>query len=699
MKLLKHLNVLIIRNQVKKLKIMKYFFFLFVSGFLANAQVNTEALNLMPWPQSISITNGSFALDKNFKVNITGNPNPRIFARTSQFLRRLDGRTGLFFDQGFVTKINEFPTAQLQINCSQSGNVGINQDESYQLEIQSNKITINATSDLGAMHALETLLQLLQNNSNSYYFPTATISDFPRFTWRGLMIDAARHFQPVDVIKRNLDAMAAMKMNVFHWHLTDDQGWRIELKNHPKLTQLASDGNYYTQEEIKNIVKYADERGIMVVPEIDVPGHGTAILTAYPEVGSKLNFDKSTYSLERNSGIFTPTLDPSNPKTYQLLSEIFDEVCPLFSGNYFHIGGDENEGKDWDSNPKIQEFKKKNNFANNHELQTYFTIQLIPMLKKHNKQLMGWEEIMTKNLPKDAIIHSWRGSNEGIAAGQSLVTAVKSGYKTVLSNGYYIDLMLGVENHYLNDPMPKNITLTAEEKARILGGEAPIWSELVTPTTIDSRIWPRTAAIAERLWSNENITDMASLRKRMNVISLQLEELGITHIRNKEVLLRNISNNQTNTALEDFSNICEPLKLYSRNSEGTEYKTYSPFTLFVDACTADAKDALGFDAAVSNYLKNKNSENQILVTDYLKKWIDVNSKLIELSSNAPLIQPILPLSKSLSDLSQQLLLKIEKKQTVNPSKLKDLLEQCNSKNHADVELAVYNSLKKLVTAE
>lgn len=590
---------------------MKYFFILFVSSFLANAQIKTDALNLMPWPQSISVTNGSFALDKNFKVNITGNPNPRIFARTSQFLRRLDGRTGLFFNQGFVTKINEFPTAQLQINCSQSGNVGINQDESYQLGIQSNKIIINANSDLGAMHALETLLQLLQNNSTSYYFPTVTISDSPRFTWRGLMIDAARHFQPVDVIKRNLDAMAAMKMNVFHWHLTDDQGWRIELKNHPKLTQLASDGNYYTQEEIKNIVKYADERGIMVVPEIDVPGHGTAILTAYPEVGSKLNFDKNTYSLERNSGIFTPTLDPSNPKTYQLLSEIFDEVCPLFSGNYFHIGGDENEGKDWDSNPKIQEFKKKNNFENNHELQTYFTMQLIPMLKKHNKTLMGWEEIMTKNLSKDAIIHSWKGSNEGIAAGQSLVNAVKNGYKTVLSNGYYIDLMQGVESHYLNDPMPKNITLTAEEKARILGGEAPMWSELATPTTIDSRIWPRTAAIAERLWSNENITDMASLRKRMNVISLQLEELGITHIRNKEVLLRNISNNQTNTALEDFSNICEPLKIYSRNSEGTEYKTYSPFTLFADACTPDAKDALSFDAAVTNYFKNKSSENQI----------------------------------------------------------------------------------------
>ena len=678
---------------------MKYIFIVLLSTILANAQVKTDDLNLMPWPQSISVTNGTFALTKNFKVNITGNPNPRIFARTTQFLGRLDGRTGLFFNQGFVTKINEFPSAQLQINCTQSGKIGINEDESYQLEIKSDKIIINATSDLGAIHALETLLQLLQNNSNSYYFPTATISDFPRFTWRGLMIDAARHFQPVDVIKRNLDAMAAMKMNVFHWHLTDDQGWRIELKNHPKLTQLASDGNYYTQEEIKNIVKYADERGILVVPEIDVPGHASAILTAYPEVGSKLNPDKNTYAIERNSGIFTPTLDPSNPKTYQLLSEIFDEVCPLFSGNYFHIGGDENEGKDWDSNPKIQEFKKKNNFANNHELQTYFTMQLIPMLKKHNKTLMGWEEIRTKNLSKDAIIHSWKGTNEGVPTGQSLTNTIKEGYKTVLSNGYYIDLMLPVESHYLNDPMPKNTILTAEEKARILGGEAPMWSELVTPTTIDSRIWPRTAAIAERFWSDEKVTDMASLRKRMKAISLQLEELGITHIRNKEVLLRNISNNQTNTALEDFSNICEPLKLYTRNSEGTEYKTYSPFTLFADACTPDATDALDFDEAVNNYLKNKSTENQILVTNYLKKWISVNTSLIELSNNAPLIQPLLPLSKSLSELSQQLLLTLENKQVVDPGKLKNLLEQCNSKEHADVELAVYNSLKKLISAE
>lgn len=688
---------------------MKYILILLFSGFLANAQIKTTSLDLMPWPQKIEMKSGTFTLDKNFKVNIKGQPDTRIFEAATHFLRRLDGRTGLFLEQGFVTKENEFPTASLQINCAKAGKTGLYEDESYQLEIQSTGITINATSDLGAIHALETVLQLLQNNESSFYFPMVSITDFPRFTWRGLMIDAARHFQPVDVIKRNLDAMAAVKMNVFHWHLVDDQGWRIEMKKHPRFTELASDGDYYTQEEIKDIVKYADQRGIMVIPEIDVPGHATAILTAYPEIGSKVvnsnanSLENKTqtstvasYSLERNSGIFTPTLDPSNPRTYELLSEIFDEVCPLFSGRYFHIGGDENEGKDWDANPKIQAFMKKNKLANNHELQTYFTMQLIPMLKKHQKELMGWEEIMTKNMSKEAVIHSWRGPNEGLLSGQSLVIAAKNGYKTVLSNGYYIDLMQSVADHYLNDPIAKSTVLTSEERARILGGEAVMWSELVTPLTIDSRIWPRTAAIAERLWSDAAITDLSSLRKRLKTVSFRLEELGITHLKNKDVILRNISNNQKTEVLEDFSKICEPLKIYTRNSGGTEYKVYSPLTLFADACTPDAEDAVAFEAAVNQYLENKSPDNQNRVTDFLKKWIEINSKLIALSSNAPLIQPILPLSKNISEASQQLLLKIEKKQAVNTAVLSDLIEQCNSKKYADVELAVYSSLKKLL---
>lgn len=688
---------------------MKYLFVLLFAGLSASAQIKKEQLNLMPWPQNVVINEGNFTLNKNFKVNITGNPNPRIFGGVTRFLRRLDGRTGMFFQQGFIEKLNEVPNAELQINCTKSGKIGLYEDESYHLDITSNKITLNASSDLGALHGLETLLQMLQNNANSFYFPASKISDFPRFTWRGLMIDASRHFQPVDVIKRNIDALAAMKMNVFHWHLVDDQGWRIETKKHPKLIELASDGLYYTQEEIRNIVKYADERGILIVPEIDVPGHASAILTAYPEIGSKVitltggTSEKNiqgtaitNYGIERNAGIFSPTLDPTNPKTYKILSELFDEVCPLFPGAYFHIGGDENEGKDWDANPKIQEFKKKNNLKTNHELQTYFTMQLAPMLKKHGKQLMGWEEISTKNLSKEAIVHSWRGPNEGVVAGQSLIDAVKKGYKTVLSNGFYIDLMYPIASHYLNDPMPKGADLTAEEKARILGGEATMWTELATATTFDSRVWPRTAAIAERLWSAENITDVANMRKRLEVVSFRLEELGLTHIRNKAVILRNIANNQNIKSINEFSNVCEPLKGYTRNKGGTEYQMYSPFTLFADACTPDAKDSVAFDEAVSQYLANKTPDNKAKVTAFFNKWISVNKGLIELSANAPLVQSILPLSKKLSDASQELLLVLDNKSTLKSADLQSLIEQCNTKDHADVELSVYQSLKKLI---
>lgn len=673
---------------------MRYILFLFFAVISSTAQIKPDALNLMPWPQTIDLKDGSFVLKNDFKVNITGNPNPRIFIGATQFVRRLDGRTGLFLEQAFLTKTNEVPGAQLQINIVRNGEIKLNEDESYKLSVGSDKITINATTDLGALHGLETLLQLLQNTSTSFYFPAIAISDSPRFVWRGLMIDAARHFQPVDVIKRNLDAMASMKMNVFHWHLADDQGWRIEMKKHPKLNELATDGSYYTQEEIKNIVKYADERGILVVPEIDVPGHASALLAAYPEIGSKLP-NEPAYAVKRNSGIYNSTLDPTNPKTYELLSEIFDEVCPLFPSDYFHIGGDENNGKEWNSNPKIREFKKKNKMASNHDLQTYFNMQLIPMLKQRNKKLMGWEEIMTENMSKDAIIHAWRGTNQGQATGGSLANAARNGFQTVLSNGYYIDLMLGVEKHYMNDPIPKSSTLTTAEKARILGGEAAMWSELATPVNIDSRIWPRTAAIAERLWSSAEITDLNSLHKRLKTISWRLEELGITHIRNKEVILRNISNNQLISPVNDLSNVCEPLKNYARNGGGKKYRMHSPLTLFADACTADAPDANHFDKAVAAYLENKSMANQTTVTGFLRKWIGMNVDLINLSANAPLVQPLLPLSNSLSELSEQLLLKIEAKQIIEPKMLNDLLEKCNSKKHADVEMAVFGSLKKL----
>ena len=663
------------------------------------SQVEKSSYDLIPWPKNVSSNLERFVISSDFGITITGNPNVRIYSYANRFLRRLDNRTGLFFKQGIISKSNNLPNKQLIINCLNEGKIDINQDESYTLEVTEKNIFINAHSDLGAMHAMETLLQLLNTYGNQFIFPSIKIEDNPRFTWRGLMIDSARHFQPIDVIKRNLDAMAALKLNVFHWHLTDDQGWRIQIKSLPQLTTLASDGEFYTQEEIKQIVSYANDRGIMVIPEIDVPGHATAILTALPEIGSaySANGEIKKYNLERNAGIFNPTLDPSNPKTYSYLELIFNEVCALFPSKYFHIGGDENEGKDWDANPKIQAFKRQHNLKTNHDLQTYFNMQLLKIMDKKGKKVIGWEEIMTPTMSKDAIIHSWKGPNEGMPTGQSLINAAKSGYKTILSNGFYIDLMLSIKDHYAVEIVNEKSNLSEEEKKRILGGEATMWSELVTPLTIDSRIWPRTIAIAERLWSENNISDIDFLYKRLPSVSYRLEELGITHLKNKEVILRNICNNQNTEAVKTLSRVCEPLKKYSRNKGGTEYQSYSPLTLFADLCTPDAEDAILFEKLTNNYLNNENDlENKKSLIAFLDKWINIDDELIIASSKAPLILSLLPISKNLKNISIELKNILLKNSSINKEQLEQYMTELDSKNYADVELAISDSFKKLI---
>jgi len=648
----------------------------------------TKNYNLMPWPQEINETNSSYKIDKQFTIFISGEDSKqRVHKASVQFLRRLSNRTGVFIDVGFPVKSKD---ASIEINFDTVSNLMIKSNESYSLDINKNKIKITSKTDVGALRALETLLQLVNFNKSSYYFEGVTIKDSPRFVWRGLMIDVARHFQPIDVIKRNLDAMASVKLNVFHWHLTDDQGFRVESKVFPKLQEIASDGLYYTQEQIKDIVKYASNLGIRVVPEFDVPGHASAILAAYPELGSKDGYD---YRVERFSGVFDSTLNPSKEITYRFLETLFREISPLFPDEYFHIGGDENEGKHWDENIGIQAFKKKYNLQTNHDLQTYFNIKLEKILKNLGKKLMGWDEILTPFAPTTTVIHSWRGKQEGLKQ-STLIEAAKKGYQTVLSAGYYIDRVLSVEHHYNVDPIG-NAVLTREERKRVLGAEATMWSELVTPVTIDSRIWPRTAAIAERFWSAKGVDDVNNMKKRLKVINFQLEELGITHIRNRDVILRNISNNKSIHALKILSRICEPLKIYSRNKGGTEYKTFSPFTLFADACVPDAEDAVIFNKKVALFLKSKTNNNLIEIKKYLKIWSKNHDEFQKINQN-PITNSLELLSKNLSQISQLLNTSFQNKKFTkkNFKKGNNLLIQLKEPCQ-DVELAVLDPLNKL----
>lgn len=643
-------------------------------------------LNLMPWPQQIITGNSKYIIEPNFTILVNQEPTKRIEIATAKFLRRLSGRTGVFIDQGFAFKNSEIQNPSLEISYNRIGKLDINEDESYELMVSDTKISINATTDIGVIYALETLLQLTTVSKENYFFPEVKIKDEPRFTWRGLMIDVSRHFQPLSVIERNLDAMASVKLNVFHWHLADDQGFRVEINSRPKLHQLGSDGQYYSHAQIKEVVQYASDLGIRVVPEFDIPGHATSWLVAYPEIASK----DTIYKIERNSGIFNPTFDPTNDETYEILNDVFTEIAPLFPDSYFHIGGDENEGRHWDENKKIQAFKKQHDIKDNHELQAYFNSKVQKIIENNGKIMMGWDEIFHPGLSKDVVIQSWRGH-------EAMLKAAKLGYKTILSKGYYIDLLKSVKDHYTNEPFTENNGLTDEQLKNILGGEATMWSELVTPLTIDSRIWPRTAAIAERFWSAKAINDVDNMSKRLKVVSFRLEELGITHIRNRDVILRNISNNQKLTSLINLTKICEPLKAYQRNKGGTQYKSFSPFTQFADACNTDAVDALYFNKNVDAFLKNHTKETKTELLKFLNKWIQNNVDFTEINNN-PTLNQLAPLSINLADLSAILIKGIEqgklnKEDYDSATKLIKNLSQ----PIVDTELAINSGLEKLMS--
>lgn len=673
-------------------------FILFIGLNQLQAQTNSiQDMHVMPWPQQIEITESDYIITEDFNMFIHGdvNADSRIAKAAIRFTRYMTDKTGVFVKEGFPNLNGiDSESATVQIYFDEEAKVVMGIDESYSLSINDQGIVIKAATDIGAIHGLSTLLQLIKVNKGSFVFSGAEIEDHPRFVWRGLMMDVARHFMPVEVVKRNLDAMSLVKLNVFHWHLSDDQGFRVESKSLPALHEKASDGLYYTQDQVKDIVKYADERGIRVVPEIDVPGHGTAFLTAFPELGSKPGM---TYSLERNAGIFDPTLDPTNEKTYEMLDSLFAELAPLFPDSYFHIGGDENEGKHWHENADIQGFMKEHELKDNHELQTYFNIKLEKILAKYGKSLMGWEEIMTKNMPKTALIHSWRGVNEGMEPGESLVKAVKNGYQTILSNGYYIDLMLAAEDHYLVDPMPSE-ALNRDEASRILGGEATMWSELVTPLTVDSRIWPRTAAIAERFWSAQEIRDVDSMYERLSTISEYLELIGIQHVRNQDYILRNISNNQDTQGLKLLTTISEPFKIYSRNAGGTEYQTFSPFTLFADACMADGQAVRGFRKLVNQYINQSEPMVKEKLTKQLTSWISIAPDLQNIEVNAPLVSRVIPYANRVGEISS-IVIKALKNDEISNEELQQLKALIKAKENSsvnlDVELAVADDILRL----
>ena len=600
-----------------------------------------QSPNLMPMPAKMQLGNGRLLIDPSFSVAVTGHKEPRLQGAVELFLTQLRGQTGI---APINMKLTNSAGAALVIDCA-GGTKDVQQlgeDESYRLEIADSGARLSAPTTLGVMRGLQTFLQLVHTTAEGFAVPAVSIEDSPRFSWRGLMIDSGRHFIPLDVLKRNLDGMAAVKLNVFHWHLSENQGFRVESKKFPKLHEMGSDGLYYTQNEVRDLIAYARERGIRVVPEFDMPGHSTAWFVGYPELAS----GPGPYEIERKWGVFDPAMDPTRDETYKFLDAFIGEMAGLFPDQFFHIGGDEVNGKQWDANPKIKEFMHGHGLKDNNDLQAYFNQRVQKIVSKHGKTMLGWDEILRPDLPNSIVIQSWRGPD-------SLAQAAKQGYRGLLSSGYYVDLMWSAERHYLTEPVSgAAANLSTDEQKRILGGEACMWAEYVSPENVDSRIWPRSAAIAERLWSPQNVRDVKSMYQRLDEVSRRLEWLGLTHNSSYAPMLRRIAGTEDISSLKVLADVLEPVKDYTREETApAPASSASPLNRVVDAVRPESSTARQFGDSVDALVAGGSRPGtEPRVRTLLARWRDNQVELQPLFEKSLLLKEVAPLSQNLSAL-------------------------------------------------
>lgn len=568
----------------------------------------------MPWPASISVQPGAVAIDNGFTVSVSGAgaADPRVTAAVERLFEQLAKQTGIPLLPHAVSG-GQRATLNIVVESKDHGGPQrLGDDEGYSLEVSNGRVRLSGNRALGVLRGIETFLQLVRENTNGagsteaagFGVPAVTIRDEPRFEWRGLSLDVSRHFIPVDGVRRTLDGMAAVKLNVLHWHLSDDQGFRIESKKYPRLAQDGSDGMYYTQAEVRGMIAYARERGIRIVPEFDMPGHAASWLAGYPQLGTHA----PPYQIVRGAGIFGSLIDPTKESTYKFLDGFVGEMAKLFPDEYFHIGGDEVDPKEWNQNTRIRAFMAAHHLADGAALQTYFNQRLLKIVTKHHKHMEGWDEVLTPGLPKSVVIQSWRGQ-------ESLWQAAREGYQGLLSAGYYLDLMQPAAKHYAVDPMklpPETIerlqkknqpipeALTAEQQKLVLGGEAAMWEEIATAENLDAKLWPRLAAIAERFWSPESVTDPVSMYQRLEATNRWLEWLGLRQRSNLELMRMRLAGELPVQPLDVFASVMEPVKNYARHAE--RYNIFTPFNRLVDAIPPESDAAREFREAVDRYL-------------------------------------------------------------------------------------------------
>lgn len=514
-----------------------------ITGFQAMLAASAGAADsgptLIPAPALLVPGNGHFTLNSRTPLRSSG---PGVEAPAAFLADLLRHHTGLPLAEG------DGPPIEIEIQQMEGGNV-----EAYDLHVTPQRLYVRSATPTGILRAAQTLRQLAQPANagdaaaSEWRIAALKISDRPRFPWRGSLLDCGRHFMPVEFVRRYIDLLAYHKMNVLHWHLTEDQGWRIEIRKHPRLTEVGAwrsatrdseqprdergrYGGFYTQAQIREVVAYAAERGVQIVPEIEMPGHALAALAAYPE----LSCTGGPFEVGTKWGVYDDVFCAGNDQVFALLEDVLSEVTELFPGKFVHIGGDECPKTRWKACAKCQARIRREGLADEHELQSYFIRRIATFLAARNKRLIGWDEILEGGLAPDATVQSWRGFDGAIAAaraGHDVISSPTSHCYIDYAQGPRPDepLFMGyipLERAYAFEPVPA--ALTADEARHVLGLEANLWTEHAPPKLVDRQAFPRLAALAEVAWSPAAMRDWTDFRRRLAAHDSRLRALGVT---------------------------------------------------------------------------------------------------------------------------------------------------------------------------
>ncbi|MCO6161166.1 beta-N-acetylhexosaminidase [Asaia lannensis] len=564
---------------------------LFLSATMPQGHASTLTPVFMPQPAQVQMSGQVLTLASLPKIVWSTPPSPLLKKAAARFEARLGAigvRSGTDDAQLLTIRVGRDP-AYLTVDAR----------EAYELTVSPKGIMLSADGPAGVIHGLATLLQMIDTRGATPVLEQGHIIDAPRFKWRGLMLDVSRHFQSVETIERQLDAMELTKLNVLHWHLSDGTGFRVESKKLPLLQKLGGHSRYYTQDDIRKIIAYAGDRGIRIVPEFDVPGHTLAILTAYPDLAAQKpvttrkdwaqdclvasSNGETTTHCTRHPDLNIPAMDPTSPKVLAFARVLFSEMAALFPDRYFHTGGDEVVSSQWNDNPEIAAYMKAHGYADAPAMQAAFTAEIEKLLAADGKIMMGWDEVSEAPIPKNVVVEAWRGS-------KWVGSATKKGHPVVVSAGYYLDLLNPSATHYAVDPFdtradglaptpsgqtqrpidnafmrdPNAAPLDDSQKKLVLGGEAPLWTEIVSDEMVDSRLWPRSAALAERYWSPQSVTDIQALRQRLPAMLAQLETFGLEATTHQERMIARLTPENV-VPLTQLVAITVPVRNYALN--------------------------------------------------------------------------------------------------------------------------------------